>query len=124
VLAISQGLAFIITAMGNFRTERRTTARTAGNHILPIAYVCRFFEEVFQVWNVFEIQFRDIETDVIEYDKVLMNLAHIAYMRDDRYAMLARKQANANELAHAGHSRTVNLAVLEPTQLKIILERN
>ena len=64
------------------------------------------------------------ECDVVEQNKVLMQLSHVANVRHNGNVKLARKQANGEKFAHARHSHGVHLNEPGAFHLQIIFEDN
>jgi len=81
--------------------------------------------EVFtQMRNVFEEDNFVPQRDMIKQDQVLMQLAHIANVGNDRHPKLPAQQTHGNEFTHARHTHRVHLNETRATRLQIILKHN
>src|ERR1700730_1052028 len=72
--------------------------------------------------DVFEKLFWMADRDVVEEDKVLVNLPHVAHMRNHRNTELFRQQAHRDEFADAAEPRAVRLQEAHTSGLQIVLE--
>ena len=75
-----------------------------------------------QMRDVFQKLFGMPDRDVVEEHEVLMNLAHVADVRNDGDAELFREQADRNKFADAAEARAVGLEKTDATGLQIVLE--
>jgi len=62
-----------------------------------------------KMWNVFQERGLVAKPYVVEQNKVLMDLSHIADMRDYRYIKDPGQKADGQELAYSGDARAVDL---------------
>ena len=60
--------------------------------------------------------------NVIDQHQMLMNLAHIADVRNDGNVILTRQQADGEKFAHTAQARAVGLQKSDASGLKIVLE--
>ena len=77
-----------------------------------------------QMRNVFEKNHVMPERDVIEQHQMLVQLAHVANMRNDRHAKFAAQQADGDKFAHARHPHRVHLNEAGAFRLQIIFEND
>ena len=74
--------------------------------------------------DVFEKYDFVAEGDVVEQNKMLMKLTHVADMRHGGHAKFAAKQAHGEKFAHARHAHGVHLDEPGAFSLQIILEND
>jgi hypothetical protein len=77
-----------------------------------------------QVRDAFEKQQFVSHGNAVEQDQVLVDLAHIADMRNYRQSKLSRQQANRKKLRNAGDSGAINLYKMRGACLHEVLEHN
>ena len=68
---------------------------------------------VAQVRNVLEEQDFLCQCDVVEQDKVLVQLTHISNMRHDRKREFLRKKADGEKFTHSRQSCAVRLNLVQ-----------
>ena len=79
-------------------------------------------EVLLQMRNVFQKNDLMPQGDVVEQHEMLMDLAHIPDMRDDRQPGLARQQTDGNEFADAADARAIDLDKVGGFELDVVLE--
>lgn len=84
----------------------------------------RVDEVVPQVGNVLQEEAIQPQAHVVEQHQVLVELTHVAYVRDYRKAELPREQDHGKELADAGHAHRVYLDEPRGSGLHEVLEQN
>jgi hypothetical protein len=72
--------------------------------------------------NAFEKQQFVSHGNAVEQDQVLVDLAHIADMRNYRQSELSRQQANRKKLRNAGDSGAINRYKMHGACLHKVLE--
>ena len=65
-----------------------------------------------------------VEGDVIEQHEVLVDLAHVANMRDHGNSEFFCKKADNQKLAHSGHTQGIDLADGHRSGLEIVFKKN
>ena len=75
-----------------------------------------------QVGNMFEKYFGMPHGYVIYQHKMLMNLSHISYMRNDRNVIFACQQTHRKKLTDSAKTRAVGLEKAYASSFKIVLE--
>ena len=77
-----------------------------------------------QVRNVFEKCLRMTDGDVFEQDQMLMDLSHVANVRNHGHAVPLREEAYCQKLAHSPKSSAIGLQEADTTCLKVVLKDN
>ena len=77
-----------------------------------------------QMRDVFEEYNFVAKCDVVEQNKMLMKLAHVADMRHHGHAKFAAKQTDGDEFAHARNAHGVHLNESGASGLQIVFEND
>jgi|SRR5580658_2665948 hypothetical protein len=79
---------------------------------------------IIEVRNVFEKCFRVPQRYSIEQNQVLMNLAHISHMWNNRHSILASEHTYGEKFAYPTQPRAIGLEKVHAASFQIILEDN
>src|SRR5258705_6550509 len=109
---------------GSSRFKIATRSGFLGCLIDATGDFARMHEVLPQMGNVLEEDNLVAECNVVEQDEVLVHLAHVAHVRDDRHTKLPTKQAYGDEFTDAGHTHRIHLDESCASGLQIILEHD